>query len=118
MRLSELKNEQAIEALADMFDPMMELASDPEIRALANADNKISLVKLILKKHARSIFEIMAITEGVPVDEYECNALTLPAKLLELFNSPEFGFLFPSQGQREEPTSSGSAMENTEGAEN
>lgn len=118
MKLSELKNEQAIEALADMFDPIVELASDPEIRALANSDNKISLVKLILKNHAKSIFEIMALSEGVPADEYECNILTLPAKLLELFNSPEFGFLFPSQGQTEEPTSSGSATETTEGAEN
>lgn len=114
MKLSELKNEQAIEALADMFDPIAELSSDPEVRALANSGNKISLVKLILKKHAKSIFEIMAISEGVPVDEYECSALTLPAKLLELFNSPEFGFLFPSQGQKEESTSSGSATENTE----
>lgn len=114
MKFNELKNEQAIEALADMFDPIVEIASDERVKSAARSDNKILMVKLMLKDHAKSIFELMAVSEGVPVDEYECNMLTLPAKLMELFNQPEFGFLFQSQGQTEEKTSSGSATENTE----
>lgn len=118
MKVSELKNEKAIEALADIFDPIAEIASDDAVRSAANSNNRILMVKLMLKNHAKSIFEIMAISEGVPIEEYECNVLTLPAKLVELFNAPEFGFLFPSQGQTKEETSSGSATENTEVAEN
>lgn len=114
MAFNELKNEQAIEALADMFDPILEIASDDAIKSAAKSDNRILMVKLMLKNHARSIFEIMAASECVPADEYECNMLTLPAKLMELFNRPELGFLFSSQGQTEDQTSSGSATESTE----
>ena len=117
MKFEELKNEQAIEVLADMFDSIVEIASDDAIKSAARSDNKILVIKLMLKNHARSIFELMAVLDGVPVEEYECNVLTLPAKLIELFNRPEFGFLFPSQGQTEESTSSGSATENTGDAE-
>lgn len=110
--IDRLKNEQAIEALADIFDPIMEIASDNEIVSLARSGNNISLVKTVLKKHARSVFEIMAILDNTPIEEYECNMLTLPAKLLELFNRQEFNVLFQSQGQMEEKTFSGSATEN------
>lgn len=115
--MNELKNEQAIEALADMLDPIVEIATDKEIITVARSDNKVQMIKLILKNHARSILEIMALMEGVPVDEYECDLLTLPVKLIELFNRPEFSVLFLSQGQIEEQTSFGSAMESIEDAE-
>lgn len=118
MKFSELKNEQAIEALADMFEPIVEIASDEAVKSAARSDNRILVVKLILKNHARAIFELMAASEGVPADEYECNMLTLPAKLMELLNRPEFSVLFQSQGQKMGVTSFGSATENTEDAEN
>lgn len=114
MKLDEIKNEQAIELLADMFDPIMEIASDDKIVSAARSDNKVLMIKHMLKDHARSVFELMALSEGVSADEYECNMLTLPIKLLELFNRPEFSFLFQSQGQKVEETSFGSATENTE----
>ena len=117
MKLREIKNEQAIELLADMFDPIMEIASDDKVVSAARSDNKILLVKIILKDHSKAVFELMALTEGVPVEEYECNVLTLPSKLVELFNQPEFEFLFQSQGQKMENTSFGSATENTEDEE-
>ena len=113
MKFSEIKNEQAIEALANMFDPIVEIASDAEIVSAARNNDKVSTVKLMLKNHSRAIFELLAASEGVSPDEYECNMLTLPMKLLELLNQPELNFLFLSQGQ-EMPTSSGSATENTE----
>lgn len=117
MKLREIKNEQAIELLADMFDPIMEIASDDKVVSAARSENKILLAKIILKEHAKAVFELMALTEGVPVEEYECNVMTLPAKLVELFNQPEFEVLFQSQGQKTEEPFFGSAMENTEGEE-
>ena len=117
MKFDELKNEQAIEALVDMFDPIVEIASDDKVISAARSDNRLLMVKVILKDHARAVFEVMAASEGIPVDEYECNMLTLPAKLLELFNRPEFGFLFQSQGQKMDETSFGSATESTEVSE-
>ena len=117
MKLSEIKNEQAIEVLADMFDPIVEIASDEKVISAARGNNKVLMVKVILKEHSRAVFELMALSEGVPVEEYECNVLTLPSKLVELFNQPEFEFLFQSQGQKMENTSFGSATENTEDEE-
>lgn len=117
MKLNEIKNEKAIEVLADMFDPIIEIASDEKVVSAARSDNRVMTVKHILKDHSRAVFELMAVSEGVPVEEYECDILTLPVKLLELLNRPEFNFLFPSQGQKTEETSSGSATENTEGEE-
>ena len=114
MKLSEIKNEQAIEVLADMFDPIIEIASDEKVVSAARGNNKVLMVKVILKEHSRAVFELMALSEGVPVDEYECDVMTLPVKLVELFNRPEFSFLFQSQGQKTDNTSFGSATENTE----
>lgn len=114
MKFDEIKNEQAIEVLADMFDPIIEIASDEQIVSAARGNNKVLMVKCILKGHSRAVFELMALSEGVPVEEYECDILTLPIKLLDLFNRPEFGFLFQSQGQKTGETSFGSATENTE----
>ena len=87
MKLSEIKNEQAIEVLADMFDPIIEIASDENVISAARGNNKVLMVK--------------------------CDVLTLPMKLLDLFNRPELGFLFQSQGQKMGETSFGSATENT-----
>ena len=114
MKLNEIKNEQAIEALANMFDPIVEIASDEKVVSAARGNDKVAMVKLILKDHSRAVFELMALSEGVPVDEYECDIFTLPMKLLDLFNRPELSFLFQSQGQKMGETFSGSATENTE----
>lgn len=114
MKLNEIKNEQAIEALANMFDPIVEIASDEKVVSAARGNDKVAMVKLILKDHSRAVFELMALSEGVPVDEYECDIFTLPMKLLDLFNRPELSFLFQSQGQKTDNTSFGSATENTE----
>lgn len=114
MKINEIKNEQAIELLADMFDPIMEIVSDEKVVSAARGDNKVLMVKHILKDHSRAVFELMALSEGKSADEYECDILTLPVKLLELFNRPEFNFLFQSQGQKMDETSFGSATENTE----
>lgn len=43
MKFSELKNEQAIEALADMFEPIVEIASDEAVKSAARSDNRILL---------------------------------------------------------------------------
>ena len=114
MKFNEIKNEQAIELLADMFDPIMEIASDDKVVSAARANDKILMVKTILKEHSKAVFKLMALAEGTPIEEYECNIVTLPAKIIELFSQPEFEFLFQSQGQKTEGTSFGSATENTE----
>ena len=96
-----VKNEKAIEAIADIFDYVVEIAADEDVKKAARSDDKLQMVKLLCKNHAKSIFSIMAIMEGVSPDEYECDIMTLPLKLVDLFNRPEFTTLFFSHGQKE-----------------
>ena len=112
-KLREYKNQKSIELLGDMFDYVVEIAQDKTVVELSQKKNKLLLVRHILKAHSTALFNLLALIEGVPADEYECDIFTLPAVLLELFNQPEFEVLFQSQAQVKEETSTGSATLNT-----
>ena len=98
-KLSEIKDEEAIELLADLIEPISEIASDEAARKeLMNAKHDgmspMEMVKPLLKTHKKSIIKILAILEGTPVEEYHCNAITLPLRLIEVLNDPELLSLF------------------------
>lgn len=119
MKLSEYKNEDALDLLADILDPLSEILMDEGVRNLTKnkETTKMQAVKYLLKEHKKPIIQIMAIMDGVPVDKYEVNFLSLPKKLLEILNDQELIDFFHSQGQMMEKDNSGSAMANTEAAE-
>ena len=115
MKLSEYKNEQALEVLADLLEPALEIFTDKELIKLIKAEgSKAAAIKYAIKEHTKSVLEILAITEGVPVEEYECNVMSLPAKILEILNDKELMSFFSSQLPMGEQTSFGSATESTE----
>lgn len=114
MKISEVKGEAALDLLADLIEPAAEILSDPKVRELAGVGNKIAIVKHLIKEHKRSVIEILAITDGVPVDEYEVNVFTIPIKLLQLFNDPELVSFFTSQGMMTTSIPSTDILENTE----
>ena len=119
MKLSEIKGERAIEVFADLLEPIGKMILDEEIASLIRSEgNKVQVVKMVLKKHAKEVIEIMAIIDGVPADEYEVDFVTLPAKLIELFNDEALIEVFQSQSQEETSISSGSATENIGESEN
>ena len=96
MKLSEIKNEKAIEVLADLIDPVIELCKDKYFgEAMIKGDIK-KAVKVMLKGHAKAVKEMLAALDGVPVDMYECNILTLPQTLIEILSDPEVMSLFIS----------------------
>ncbi len=113
--MSTLKNEKAIEALADMMDPIIEIFSDQELKNIYAKGDRVGSIKYALKNHSRSVLTILAIMDGVDVDEYECNMMTLPAKIINLLNDPDIATLFQLQDQKEEPIYSGPAMGSTQG---
>ena len=113
MRLSEIKGEAAIEAMADLMEPLTLIFADAEIQnAVNNNEPKMLLIKKILKGHKREVIQILAILDGESPDTYEINLLKLPMKVLEVINDPEVESLFFSQGQSTVETHSGSATEN------
>ena len=113
-----LTNEESLDLFADLIDPAAEILQDAEIVELARRGKApILMVKAAIKNHKDAVIQILAAVDGVPANEYKVNLLRLPIKLLELFNTPEVQELFTLQGQQTAPASSGSATENTEGAE-
>ena len=113
MKLSEYQGEAALDILADLIEPAGEIMSDKEIGDVFK-ENRFKAIGLAIKNHKKSVMQIMATMDGVPVDEYKCNVFTLPLKILELLNDSELIRLFTYQGQRGGANSSGSASENTE----
>ena len=114
MKLSEVKGEAALDLLADIIEPATEIMSDPNIKEVAKAKNKGAAIKVLIKDHKKAIIEILAAIDGVPVEEYDVNVLTLPVKILEVLNDAELMDFFTSQEWMEEQTSSIAPMVNTE----
>lgn len=115
MKLTDYKNEDALDLLADILDPFSEILADPEIiKMFKDKDaTRIKAVQYLLKEHKKPILQIMARLDGVPVEQYEINLLDIPKKLLEILNDKELIGFFRSQGQTMASGSFGSAMENT-----
>ena len=126
MRLSDIKGDRVFDVIADIIDPIANIASDETASALFKREKlpegmtaKAFLlerarksVPALLKWHKGDIITVLATIDGVSADDYRAS-LTL-AKLMqdtaELLTDEAFGELFISA---QSGTSSGSAQENT-----
>ena len=113
MKLSEFKDDAALDLIADIIEPATEILADPAIKE-AFSRSKMAAIKVAIKSHKNAIREIVARLDGKNPEEYHFTALSLPVKLLNLLNDPELQQLFPSSGQMEDETACSSASENTE----
>ena len=130
MRLSDIKGDRVFDVIADIIDPIANIASDETASALFKREKlpegmtaKSFLLKrarkavpALLKGHKSDIITVLSTIEGASADDYRAS-LTL-AKLMkdmaELMTDEAFGELFISA---QSGTSSGSAQENTEESE-
>lgn len=112
--LSEYKDEEALDVLADLIDPVINIFSDEEVANYYRAGVIVKSVQAAIKNHKKDVLNMLAILERVPVEEYHCNLLTLPRLLLSVFNDPELKDFFVSQGQIISDIPSGSVTESTE----
>lgn len=112
-KLSEIKNEDALDVLADILDPVTELFTD-RVFEKKFKENIKEAIKYVIKAHKKAIIELLAGLEGVPVKDYEVNLIQIPVRLLELFNDEDMLSFFHSQGLEIPGISFGSAMANTE----
>lgn len=129
MRLSDIKGDRVFDVIADIIDPIANIASDETASALFKREKlpegmtaKSFLLKrarkaipALLKGHKSDIITVLSTIEGVSADDYR-TSLTL-AKLMkdtaELMTDEAFGELFISA---QSGNSSGSAQENIEEA--
>lgn len=98
-KLSEYKDEDALDLLAEIMEPAVIIMGDEEIKKVITSGNRIKIAKIIIKNHKQQVLEILAAMEGVSVKDYHCNILTLPMRLLEILNDKELIQVFTSQAQ-------------------
>lgn len=127
MRLSDIKGERTLEVIAEITDPLCNIAEDAEATAMFRREKvpegmnaKKFLVSRIrkgipalLKTHKGDIITILAAIEGVTKEEYaeSLNLVRLTRDAIDLLTDEAFGELFTS-AQTE--NTSGSVPENTE----
>ena len=112
-RLSEYKDEEALDLLADILSPTVEIMQDEAVQKFFNKGDEnmtvADVVTLVIKAHKKAVMQIMAALEGVPSEEYHCNIFTLPAQLMQVVNDPDLRAFFALQGQTDSASTSGSA---------
>lgn len=111
--LSEYKDEEALDLLAELFEPMTSFFMDDEFVKTFDSGNRLGAVKVAIKNHKPEVMQILAAMEGVPVEEYHCNVMTLPIRLYQLIKTPEIADFFTSVATRNSERSSGSVTGNT-----
>lgn len=113
--MAERTNEEALDLFADLLEPVGAVLSDAELReSVKRGDSRLKSAAIAIHNHKPEVIQILALLEGVPVEEYKVNLLALPVKVVRLLNKPEIKELFIGAGQMNVAASSGSATENTE----
>lgn len=123
MKLSDYRGDDALEVLAELLEPAVEILADADIAAAWRDKNpnktrgqkQLKAVSIAIKKHKEAVIAILAALDHETPDEYreKINVVTLPKKLLEVLNDKDLRNFFTSQEQTKgEPSCS--ASESTE----
>jgi hypothetical protein len=117
MKLSDYKNEDALDLLADLLEPVSEIMTDKELQTIAAKGDKMALVKYVLKNKKQQVVQILARMENKTVNEYNATLTEMFAQLLDVMNDKVMNDFFASQAQKIVGASSVSATENTAAAD-
>lgn len=101
MKISEIKNEDALDVICDLMEPAAEIFGDPAFAETAKEGDIAKLAKVAIKGHKKAVLEILAALNGVPVDEYVGTPITIMRDVLEILSDKELLEFFTSQGQIE-----------------
>lgn len=129
MKLSDIQGERVFDVIADIIDPIANIAEDETASAIFHrerlpegmtvkqfmAERSRKALPTLLKGHKSDIIKILATIEGVSEDAYKgkLNMVKLILDATELLMDDAFSALFPLA---QSETSSGSVQENTEEA--
>lgn len=127
MKLSDIKGDRVIDVVADLIEPVANIATDKEVTLFKREKppegmdaREFAVQKIrkgapaLLKGHKEDVIAILATIKGVSAQEYadSLNLAVLVSDMIELLTDSEFLNLFTSAAQTVQP--SGSASENTE----
>ena len=108
--MREMTNEESLDLFAELLEPCSVVLADDDIAKQFKKGSIAAGVAYAIKKHKPEVIQILAAIDGVPVEDYKVNILTIPVKLMHLFSAPEMKELFSQAGQKNENEPSGSLM--------
>jgi hypothetical protein len=98
-KISDYRDEDALDLLADIMEPAVEILADETVRKTFESENRMKLASVAIKGHKEAVMQILARLEGVPREEYHCTIFTLPAVVLEVLNDQELLGFFTAQAR-------------------
>ena len=92
-KILDARGDEALDVLADLLDPVTEIAQDAEISGMMRDGGKATVAQFaaaVLRKHKAAVIKIMAIDDGKTAEEERgiLSAITIPARLLKLLSVP------------------------------
>lgn len=97
MKITDRKNEAALDLIVEILEPASKIFSDKELREiLAQREAPMKVAKYVLKNYKKEVIEMLAALKGVPGDEYEANAFQMLAEMLEVVQDEELLSFFTS----------------------
>ena len=112
MRLSEFKDEKAIEVVADLLVPIGNIVANPANKEAQAGGKLLALAVSMLKNNATDVKTMLAVLNDADPDEYTCTAATVMRDVVDMLGDPELLRLFGLQSQTS--TSAGSASMTSE----
>lgn len=116
MKLSDYKDEQAIEIATKLLTPVCKIVSNPE-NAKRQGANKLDFASAMLRNSPAEVKEVLAILNGKDPATYHCNGVSALTGLFEMLSDPEMMELFGLQNKMEGQSCSGVQSESIEAHE-
>lgn len=131
MKLSDVKGERTLDVIADLIDPIANIAQDKDVAKMfkrekvpegmeANeffAQRMRAGMPVLLRGHKQDIIKILATIEGVTPEEYaeEMNLVKLIRDFTELVTDETFlGFLASSPTEKDKDVPGGASVSTTD----
>lgn len=113
MKLSDYTNENALDLLADLLDPVSEIMTDDELRKIVlKKSDTMTIAKYVLKNKQKAVIAILARMNDKTPETYTATLPEMFAQLLDVLNDKTMIDFFASQAQQIKSASSGPVTEN------
>lgn len=113
-RLSDFKNEEALDLLAGILEPASTIMMDADAVNELMHGNKLHGAAALITRHKKEVIEILARMDGQDPATYEFGFFELPTRILEVVNDEELLAFFTWQQTQSSEKRTGSVRANTE----
>lgn len=84
--LSEYKDEECLDVLAEILDPINKICKDNAVKKAYESDDTLKLAKAIIKRHKTEVVKILATLDNKKVEDYHYNFITLMQDVINIIH--------------------------------